>query len=129
MFEDFIAAATKGLSRELNVLMILPNGQSEAAEDFGGILRDALSEFWTSCYEKCTIGIIVKLPCIRHDFGESQWTAIAHIMITGYELTEYFPIQLSRVFIKSCYNIPVNDEEFVENFLEFICDSYKNLLI
>lgn len=109
--------------------MILPNGEPEVAEDFGGVLRDALSEFWTSFYEKCTIGTTVKIPCIRHDFGEIQWTAVANILIRGYQLTKYFPIQLSKVFLKSCFNIPVENEELIENFLEFICETDKNLLL
>lgn len=43
VFENFIEAASKGLSKELNIVMIVPNGQPEVAEDFGGVLRDALS--------------------------------------------------------------------------------------
>ncbi|XP_031334382.1 uncharacterized protein LOC116174149 [Photinus pyralis] len=39
---------------DVKITMILPNGQTERAEDIGGVFRDSLSEFWESFYDKCT---------------------------------------------------------------------------
>lgn len=44
------------ISEPIIVEMILPNVQKESARDIGGVFRDALSEFWNSFYDKCTIG-------------------------------------------------------------------------
>ncbi|XP_031340693.1 uncharacterized protein LOC116168845 [Photinus pyralis] len=54
---------------KIHVTLMLPNGELECAEDLGGVWRDALSEFWNSMYEKCTIGTNIKVPQLRHDFG------------------------------------------------------------
>ena len=35
----------------IEVLMVVPNGEHETAEDSEGILRGAMSEFWTMCSE------------------------------------------------------------------------------
>lgn len=56
----------------LTIEMILPNGQKESGYDMGGVLRDALSEFWATFYEKCTIGTDFKVPFVRHDFDATK---------------------------------------------------------
>lgn len=121
-------AAAGDLSHNFKIQMILPNGQLEAGEDFGGVFRDALSEFWNQFYEKCTVGTTVKVPYIRHDFGENEWSSIVKILIRGFEMVKYFPIQLSEVFLKTCYGKNVEDEELVKDFYNFICESYRILL-
>ena len=42
--------------------MVMRNGNVEVAEDGGGVTRDTLSEFWTSFFDQCTLGIGVKAP-------------------------------------------------------------------
>ena len=35
------------------------------AEDTGGLLRDLLSEFWTSFYDVCILGREAKVPSLK----------------------------------------------------------------
>jgi hypothetical protein len=67
----------------IEITMVLPNGQVEAAEDNGGVLRDCLVECWTDFYENCTMGNNFKVPCLRHDFDESKWRAAANVFMVG----------------------------------------------
>lgn len=44
--------------------------------------------------------MIFQVPCIRHDFQEKEWTAIARILKKGWECEKYFPILLSPSFVE-----------------------------
>ncbi|KAB0793314.1 hypothetical protein PPYR_12934 [Photinus pyralis] len=85
---------------KIHVTLMLPNGELECAEDLGGVWRDALSEFWNSMYEKCTIGTNIKVPQLRHDFGVEKWSAIAEVLKQGWITDKYFPIRLSKCFME-----------------------------
>ena len=82
--------------------LYMPNGEREAAEDSGGVTRDVVCEFWGSFYELCTLGSSLKVPCLRHDFGEKEWGSVAKIMIFGWRSVQYFPVHLSLVFLEQC---------------------------
>lgn len=62
----------------------------EVAEDAGGVIRDVLTEFRTSFYTECTLGNARKIPCLRHDFGEEQWKAVAKIYYFWLENCQLF---------------------------------------
>ena len=47
--------------------MVLTDNTFEAKEDGGGVTRDALSDFWTSFYDRFTFGTKFKVPCLRRD--------------------------------------------------------------
>ena len=51
--------------------------KKEKSVDDGGILRDALSAFWSEFYDSCTVGKEKRVPMVRHDFKENEWQAIA----------------------------------------------------
>ena len=74
---------------EVGVSMILPNGREEVAEDSGGVLRDALSEFWGTFRDKCTLGNSVRVPALRHDMQYEHWKATAQILVMGFKQTGY----------------------------------------
>lgn len=57
--------------------IVLPNGDIEQAYDSGGVMKDMLTEFWGDFYEQCTMGSILKIPCLRHDFEAQDWKAVA----------------------------------------------------
>lgn len=59
---------------------MLPNGEIDADEDFGGLWKDALSEFWTTMVEKCTAGTNTLVPQLGHNFVYQKWSAIAKIL-------------------------------------------------
>lgn len=80
--------------------LIHPNGLPEKGVDTGGVLRDTLSEFWTTMYEICTVGTDIKVPCINHNFKEEQWRAIAKVFYMGWINTQYLPIKLALPIVE-----------------------------
>ena len=82
--------------------IIMPNGNTEEAEDGGGVTRDLLTEFWQDFHDQCTLGISEKVPFLRHNFGEEEWTSLAHIVKFGWTNQGYFPMQLSLPFVQQC---------------------------
>lgn len=102
--------------------VIPPNGMFEIAEDEGGVSRDILCEFWDSFYKKCTLGTTFKVPCLRHDFGEPEWHSVGKIIVFGWKIVGYFPIQLSIAFVEQClYNTAKSN--LVDEFLKVIPES------
>ena len=77
----------------LEVKMVMPNGEVEAGEDNGGILRDALSEFWDSFCQSCTTGEDIRVPCIVPSMVHDDWVAVAKVIIFGYT------VQITFIFI------------------------------
>ncbi|CAG9772345.1 unnamed protein product [Ceutorhynchus assimilis] len=130
IFEDLLKAFEQNFfdSGSLKIEMILPSGEREIAEDLGGVWRDALSEFWSTFYEKCTVGTIFKVPCIRHDFGDKEWRSVGKILFCGYTSEKYFPIQMAPVFVKYCFFIHFEDDELTSNFLNFISETDKQTI-
>ncbi|MED6255420.1 hypothetical protein ATANTOWER_009483 [Ataeniobius toweri] len=61
---------------DLCIQVVLPDGRREKVVDDGEVLRDGLSEFWQDVYEQCTMGNNIKVPYLRHDFGQQQWESI-----------------------------------------------------
>ncbi|XP_070551821.1 uncharacterized protein [Ptychodera flava] len=86
----------------ITIEMVLPNGQTEAGEDNGGVTRDCLSEFWSTFYEECTVGATYKVPFLRHDYGKDQWVAVGKIMDFGWKQEKYFPVHLAPPFMEYC---------------------------
>ncbi|KAL3861531.1 hypothetical protein ACJMK2_007560 [Sinanodonta woodiana] len=138
VFKEFIDFFLENSSLDLRgtnieVEMILPNGQKEAGEDSGGILRDALSEFWHTFYETCTVGNHIKVPAISHIMTDKHWKACARIIILGYKQERYFPIQLALPFLSSAMDGPGNShtdsDSLVSTFMEYISDMEKEVFI
>nr|XP_008198336.1 PREDICTED: uncharacterized protein LOC103314333 [Tribolium castaneum]XP_015840128.1 PREDICTED: uncharacterized protein LOC103314333 [Tribolium castaneum] len=127
IFEELIDIYTSlDISTQIDIQIVLPNGNEEAAVDFGGVFRDALSEFWTTMYEKCTQGTTVRIPVLRHDFGDKKWTAIAKIFLKSWLTEKYFPIKLSTVFIENSLFkktiTPIEDE-----FMKYVSEEEKEV--
>lgn len=43
----------------MTIELILSNGESEKGVDVDGVFRGAISEFWTTMYETCTVSSCV----------------------------------------------------------------------
>ncbi|CAG9763542.1 unnamed protein product [Ceutorhynchus assimilis] len=114
--------------KHVQVEMILPNGTSEKAEDVGGVLRDAISEFFLTFYDACTMGTELKVPTLRHDFQYKEWEAVAKIIVESYISQQYFPIKIAPVFVKSCLGLELDEKEVLENFLMYVSPSDALLL-
>ncbi|CAH1176668.1 unnamed protein product [Phaedon cochleariae] len=103
----------------LEIEMLLPNGQKEAAFDGGGVYRDALCEFWSEFYQRLCTGNTCKIPEIRHDYDESSWLAVARILLQGYKQAKYFPSKLSRAFMEQVlFGTVVSD--ITESFFNYL---------
>jgi len=112
--------------------MLLPNGVEEVAEDSGGVMRDALTEFWQSFYEECTVGFDIKVPFIRHNMTREDWISISKVLMLGWKTHKYFPISLSPGFIACClYGIDTfaySQEKLIDEYMGFLSPSERNIL-
>lgn len=89
------------LSRQLKIIMVDDRGNEEKGVDSNGVYRDALSNFWQEFYISCSLGEREKVPFLRNDYQSDQWTAVARIVVKGYEDLGYFPVMLSQAFVIS----------------------------
>ena len=115
------------------ITVILPNGDVERADDFGGVMRDVLTEFWEQFYESCTVGYNLKIPSLRHDFQHDDWAAIARIIVIGWTLQKMLPIRLAPSFLNCClYGMDfkkTNEDSLLDEYLQFISPIEQELLI
>lgn len=114
----------------IKVRMVNAFGRDELGVDDGGVLRDALSAFWSNFYDSCTEGEAERVPVIRHDYKESEWEAIGRILVKGYLEVGYFPVMLSKVFIHSIMfdakQIP--NEMLLASFIGYVSKDERELL-
>lgn len=87
---------------KIKIEMIENNGRPEMGIDTGGVLKDALSEFWDSFYDECTAGANIKVPVLSEDFCDEKWRSVAKILYVGIKQAKYFPIKLARPFMEMC---------------------------
>jgi hypothetical protein len=112
--EDFFMNQQFDMRRQtLQIKMILPNGETEIAEDSGGVLRDCLSEYWNSFYTNRTTGNQLKVPVLLHTVNGSRWSAVGKIIAIGYYFEKYYPSQLASCFLE----YSVNGDTIPENIL------------
>ena len=111
--------------------MILPNGTKEAGEDNGGILRDAIAEFWATFYSTRTIGNNAKVPAICHTMTSDHWKACAKVILLGYKQENYFPVQLSFPFLDSVFHgtdgTNIDAEELINSFMQYVPDMERQV--
>lgn len=110
----------------LEIEMVLPNGNAEKGEDNGGVLRDALSEYWETFILKCTTGNVLKVPMTRHDMKD-EWENVAKVMVLGYNMAKYFPVALAKPFLSHCLHQEIKDDELLAAFLETIPSEDKEI--
>ena len=87
-----------------------------------GVARDVIATFWGKFYDALTDGTQVRVPTIRHGYHAEEWDAIALFLMKGYIQCEYFPVSLSRVFIKVVLHgeASVSEEELMTELLRFL---------
>ena len=113
----------------VTVEMLLPNGECEAAEDNGGVLRDCLTEAWNTFYELYTLGNEGKVPQVRHDLKGDACRAIGRLISIGWRQEKYLPIKLSKPFMEYCVfgDVPCNDS-IAMAFDIFLSPTDRNVL-
>ncbi|XP_076842446.1 uncharacterized protein LOC143487027 [Brachyhypopomus gauderio] len=115
------------LHTKVFVKMRLLNGQFEEGEGIG-VLRDCLTEFWTEFYERCTLGMDVKVPFIRHDYQFDEWQAIGRIFVVGWFQAGYFPVQLATPFLEEVlYGTATSSLK--DAFLQYVPEHEREILL
>ena len=110
--------------------MVNTFGKEEWGVDNGSVLRDALSAFWCSFYDSCTIGEDERVPAIRHDFKEAEWEATARILVKGYKEVKFFPVKLSKAFIFATLfeEKQLPDQLLLDSFLAYVSKDERDLI-
>ncbi|KAA0718503.1 hypothetical protein E1301_Tti013083 [Triplophysa tibetana] len=126
IFSEFIAhffdESLTHMENEVEVKLLLPNGQYEMGQDAGGVFRDCLSEFWHEFYEQCTLGNSFKVPFLRHDFGKEKWESVGRIIYFGWQKEKYLPIKLAPVILEQAIQGSVRSD-LLNNFFKFVSEN------
>ncbi|XP_049329571.1 uncharacterized protein LOC103025983 isoform X1 [Astyanax mexicanus] len=115
------------LHSKVSIKMRLPNGKLEEGEG-SGVLRDCLTEFWTEFYERCTLGMDVKVPLIRHDYQCDEWQAIGRIFVVGWFQARYFPVQLAAPFLEVVL-YGTSASSLKDAFLQYVSAQEREILL
>ncbi|XP_046555827.1 uncharacterized protein LOC124265079 [Haliotis rubra] len=117
------------MNKIINIVRILPNGDIEKAQDTGGVFKDTLTEFWELFYSQCTVGRDVKVPFLRHDYGQEEWNAVGRILVYGWKHQGYWPVKMSHVFLHHCLfpQLPIPQDKLLESFYGFISSVDKDV--
>lgn len=83
------------------------------------VTRDVIATFWQQLLAATMVGDREKVPCIRHDFHKSEWSAIGRVLVFGFKEVNYFPISLCKAFLVSC----LFGEESIDG--EFLLSSFR----
>jgi hypothetical protein len=113
----------------LNITVKGGNGNPEAGRGVG-VLRDILTHFWQECFTTLTIGGTEKTPHIRHDMQKPQWQAIARVIVYGYKIANYFPLQLSKLFILCCLfgEESIDKDTLLKAFKCFVAEGDRKII-
>lgn len=112
----------------LNATVINANGNNEAGVG-QGVFRDVLTHFWQEFFTSVSIGGTEKTPHIRHDLQKPEWESIARVIVYGYKRADYFPLQLSQLFVICCLfgEESVNKQMLLESFRCYVAGDRKIL--
>ena len=105
------------------VKMLKEDGSSELAEDNGGVMQDALTEFWDTFYLQYTVGNNFKVPWIRHDMSESHWQSVAMVLVMGFKQEGIFPIKLAHGICS--FGRTTNP---LQPFLQYVAEMDRNVI-
>ncbi|XP_041440422.1 uncharacterized protein LOC121400700 [Xenopus laevis] len=114
------------LTKTLDVRRIL-NDNTEEAGSGSGVLRDTISHFWQEFYERCTLGALLKVPFIRHDFTAVTWKAIGRIFVKGYQDCGYLPCRLALSFTEEVLFNHVYSN-VLDDFFYYVSSSEQEIL-
>ncbi|XP_078333019.1 uncharacterized protein LOC111100619 isoform X2 [Crassostrea virginica] len=115
-------------STEFEINMLKEDGTPEAAEDNGGVMRDALTEFWDTFYLQYTEGNAFKVPVLRHDMTEIQWKSVAFVIRMGFIQEKVYPIKLVPSFMQQAIFGACIESDLIHSFLKFVSVMNRNVL-
>ena len=73
--------------------------EGEAGQDFNGVFRDTLTEFYGKLLSLYFDGEDQASPVVSIDLKADDWEAIGSIFYKGYQQVGYFPLKFSRVLV------------------------------
>ena len=91
-------------------------------------MRDALCEFWDPFYLQFTDANTYKIPVLRHDMSETQWTAVAAVIKMGYRQEAVFPIRQVQPFMPQAIFERCNNGDLVDSCLKFVPEMDRMVL-
>lgn len=103
---------------DIRIQLVLQDGTPERGFDYGGVVRDCLSEFWNEFYDQCTTGNAFKVPFLRHDFGQQQWESVGRIINFGWAREKYLPVKIAPVIIEQAA-LGYLKSDLMDNFLKY----------
>lgn len=115
------------MSADVQIQLVLPDGTHEKGFDSGGVVRDCLSEFWSEFLEQCTTGNELKVPFLRHDFGQMEWESVGRILAFGWERERYLPVKIAPTIIEQAA-FGFTRSSVLENFLKYLPPSDRSLI-
>ncbi|KAL2079591.1 hypothetical protein ACEWY4_025335 [Coilia grayii] len=115
------------MNADVQIQFVLPDGTYEKGLDSGGVVRDCLSEFWGDFLEQCTTGNDLKVPFLRHDFGQMEWESVGRILAFGWERERYLPVKIAPAIIEQAA-FGFTRSGVLENFLKYLPPSDRSLI-
>ena len=115
------------MNDELSFCFINNSGNEEAGRG-SGVSRDIYASFWTEVFECLFVGEKERVPFVRHDYFVTEWEAIGKIIFKGYKDTGYFPVLLSKSFMKYILFDQSTDDDLLSSFLEYISHDEKKMV-
>ena len=113
---------------KVSVTVIDHQGRPELG-DGQGVLRDVLASFWQEVFSSLTQGDIEKVPSIRHDHQQQEWTAVGRVLLYGFRHLGYVPVCLSPVFLSSCIHgeETITEDDLLESFKWYITSDEREV--
>lgn len=115
------------LGSNISFRRVLDHGELEAGVG-SGIIRDCLSDFWTTFYATKTCGTTYKIPSLHHTYQEREWAAVAHNLALGWQRFQYFPVQLAPPFLTEALSLCCSDSNLLEAFFNYISPTETDVL-
>lgn len=114
-------------STSFEIVMLKQDGTREVAEDNGGVLRDAMTEFLESFYLQYTVGNDYVVPVLRHDMTKENWMAVAAVFRMALKQENIFPVKIAPPFMHQAI-FGECDKDLLEPFMKFIPNVDSSLL-
>lgn len=70
------------------------------------------------------MGSTLKVPFLRHDFGQQQWESVGRIIAFGWEREKYLPVKIVPVLLEQAAAC-----DLVENFLRYLPESERTVFV
>ena len=114
------------MNKELIFEIINERGTLEEGVGIG-VTREVCTLFWNEFANSMTIG--ERVPFVRHDHFVEEWNAIGRILDKGFESVSYFPLFISKAFLRYClFGNQITDMVFLESFQKYLSKEEEEMI-